>query len=763
MSPPTDLSSEYAMRAARGGRPPAVDGFIDPWSEGPLIRYMAHLRHQYSHIGISHPRSGAPIELDSIFVERRLGIEPGGGEAGLSVIDLLEQGQRVVVLGAPGSGRSTLLSWLIQAFTSPDTNDIVERLGRRIPIPVSVETLLLEGESRTIQAIVNQLRRQPFWYEGLDTRLPDLIRRGQVIFLVDGLEDLRGPAHAHDVLRDSILDGMWRFPSCSWVLTADPEEYLNDPLKEDLSQDGPLPASLANLPLAQNFEIPYWYLQPLDSIAVRRFSEGYQSLHHHSPTSLEKAAKDLRRAIARSLLSLDLSRSPSLLTLLAETHNRRGSLPAEDSELFTSLVESTASIISRIPGAEVFPTEVLCVWMEAMGREAEIARFAATENPGRHSPELYLSLTPPANLGSSLDRDWAAGLLRVLTLSRTGRDPGDAAARTLLDEALCLPGMLVGRGSDGLSFIRLDVQQVLAGRSIGRVLEEGSQGGDDSKEALELLRSWYRRPDSRPILIEVFRYLNAKPELTERLYKKLIGGRRRRTLGELDDLGPLTHALGHGLAGELPERVQKAIGEFCDDAIRRWVEERGRVPVWASDLSALKGLRDLKNLDISGCRQISNLEPLKSLRSLQRLDLHDCIGVTDLTALSRLVDLQWLDLRGCARLKTIAPLASLPNLQWLDLGGCVDVENLLPLDGMDQLQALAIHGCIKISDLQPLCSMRRLKALVISGCTGVTDLRPLKQLRPGGQVWVRGSGVTEIPEGLRWNVVGLRESESQVF
>ena len=90
MSPPTDLSSEYAMRAARGGCPPEVDGFVDPWSEGPLIRYMAHLRHQYSHIGISHPRSGAPIELDSIFVERRLGIEPGGGEAGLSVVDLLE-------------------------------------------------------------------------------------------------------------------------------------------------------------------------------------------------------------------------------------------------------------------------------------------------------------------------------------------------------------------------------------------------------------------------------------------------------------------------------------------------------------------------------------------------------------------------------------------------------------------------------------------------------------------------------------------------
>ena len=76
---------------------------------------------------------------------------------------------------------------------------------------------------------------------------------------------------------------------------------------------------------------------------------------------------------------------------------------------------------------------------------------------------------------------------------------------------------------------------------------------------------------------------------------------------------------------------------------------------------------------------------------------------------------------------------------------------------MDQLQALALHGCTEVTDLQPLCSMRRLKALVISDCMGITDLTPLKQLRPGGQVWVRGSGVREVPIGLRWKVIGLDE------
>lgn len=757
MTRPIDLPSEYRSRASKGGQAPDRTRFVDPWSEAPLIRYLAHLRHQYSGIGLAHPTNGEPIALESLFVQRRIGAEPGGAEIGLSVVDLLEHSQRAVVLGPPGSGRSTLLSWLIQKLTDPDANEVVGRLGPMVPMPIPVETLVLADEGRTIQAIVNQLRRQPFWYDGLDRLLPDLVRRGQVLFLVDGLEDLPEMEQTFGRLRDALLDGMWRFPACSWVITSEPHFYDSAPLREEAIDTDPLPPSLAKLPMTKGFDIPTWHLQPLDSIAVRRFVEKYQELHRSGPTAVRAAAKDLRVSISRSLLALDLSTTPSLLTLLAESHGRLGHLSTDDSEIFTAMVEATAEIIRRIPGADVIPEESWVPWLEAMAREAEIARFASDEQMGRHLPEMYLSSIPAEQLGSILDRDWAAGLLRFMTISKTHKDPGEAATRTLIDEALCAPGLLVGRGITGLSFVRLDVQQILTGRSLGRVLDAGQEGGDEAKLALEQIRSWFRRPDARPILMEVFRFLSQKPQLAERLYKKLIGGHRRRTLGELDDLGPLIHALGRGLAGPLPERVQQATVRFCADATQRWVTERGRVPVWCSDLSPISNLREQKVLDISGCQRIVNLEPLKEMRALQRLDLHDCPGIRDLSGLQRLGELQWLDLRGCSGVMSLGPLAGLPSLQWLDLGGCSSVTSLAPLDGMDQLQALALHGCTKIDDLGPLRSMRRLKALVISDCTGITDLSPLKQLKPGGKVWVRGSGVRELPAGLRWEVVGLSD------
>ena len=150
-------------------------------------------------------------------------------------------------------------------------------------------------------------------------------------------------------------------------------------------------------------------------------------------------------------------------------------------------------------------------------------------------------------------------------------------------------------------------------------------------------------------------------------------------MGELDDLGPLIHALGSGLAGPLPERVQQATVRFCADATQRWVSERGRVPIWCSDLSPIATLREQKVLDISGCQRIVSLEPLKEMRALQRLDLHDCTGIRDLSGLQRLGELQWLDLRGCTGVISLGPLAGLPSLQWLDLGGCSGVTSLAPL------------------------------------------------------------------------------------
>ena len=61
MTRPIDLPSEYRSRASKGGQAPDRTRFVDPWSEAPLIRYLAHLRHQYSGMGWRTQRMVSPL------------------------------------------------------------------------------------------------------------------------------------------------------------------------------------------------------------------------------------------------------------------------------------------------------------------------------------------------------------------------------------------------------------------------------------------------------------------------------------------------------------------------------------------------------------------------------------------------------------------------------------------------------------------------------------------------------------------------------
>jgi hypothetical protein len=722
---------------------PRPGSFLNPWSHGSLIRYLAWLRQTHSHLPLPAPEADPTegIALADLYVPPRLGPAPGvghgpGADRTIDLLDVLDTTRQVVVLGEPGSGRTTLVSWLVHSLTDPGRNIVLNRLGRMVPIVVPVRALPLHPDMRTLDELLQMLGGLPFWFDGLDELLPDLLRRGQVLFVLDdadAIEDLR----IQEALREAIFDGIERFPANSWVLSAETPGFASVPLRDDAHRVRQGEPTVAR-----------WYVQPWGADQIKAFAERWSDL------SLEGGPDPLalRQAIGRSHLARQLSVHPAMLALLAVVFSARGDLPEERATLLDWLVAGWLRILDNVPGASAVPMPVRRAWVEAMARAAEAERIAAWDSwvaAGAPSSLESRVRTPPIAVGQSavLLQD-AARTLGAAVLS-------EADAHKFVLGAAHRPGVLIARGG-GIGFVRPDQQRFLAAVHVAVDLQVAPEDDHTSGAAMATVRGWSRMAEEEDDdLSDLMQLLGERPDVAQRVYRRILDRDRGRSLGELDDLGPLALALQNPNRVDVPEEVRRAARDLADEAVRRWAGERGRVPKWARTLEPMRGIRDLPTLDLSGNSHVSDLYPLAGQKLLYKLDLNGCSKVTDIAPLSTMPSLQWADLYGCSRVEDISPLYDAQGLRWLDLGGCVELTDLAPLGGLQGLQALALHNCKALEDLSPLTSIRSLRALVLTGCSRVYDLAPLRMLPPGGTVWVKGSGVRVVPPGLHWTVRGL--------
>lgn len=96
-----------------------------------------------------------------------------------------------------------------------------------------------------------------------------------------------------------------------------------------------------------------------------------------------------------------------------------------------------------------------------------------------------------------------------------------------------------------------------------------------------------------------------------------------------------------------------------------------KMPVDASDLHRLNGIRSLASISLSGCDIASEeVKQVANLRGLQSLNLSGTgVGDDDLPMLGRLTELSAIDLSDTQVENRLSPLAGLPNLKLLVLSG----------------------------------------------------------------------------------------------
>jgi hypothetical protein len=711
------------------------------------------------------------------------------------VAEAYRENRRLVVLGDPGGGKSTLVAWIAWQLAADALEQSLppgswpDRLGRDplgpvLPLPFILRDLGVErlGDAFTWDHFWNAfLDRAAQPLRALDWR--DHFEAGRAFFLLDGLDEI-GSVRVRRSLKAAVWEGMRRYPRCFWLLTSRVVGYEDVPfhLEPDLwglSESQPeldlqtLRESLPTPPVSRR------YLVPFDDERVERFAAQWYGCRYDSATQARQAADELVRAVRRDEGTRSLGRTPYLLTLMALIHKETAHLPHgrvllynEIANLFLQTIDDSRKLQARKESMEAKRQ-----WLAHVGFRMQCRRAQA---------ELDAMEDTTLLAGADEVRDWIAEAM----------DPANPVscrdeAAECVEYLAARTGLLLPRGEGVFGFVHLSFLEYFAACFLEHAL--GSRAwsqGDWAKVPTGARRDDLRAAAGNPLWQPTLLFLvelvaqGKHPEYREDLFNALFGegfaevGEAGeggyRLPGYLAWLRPLVRVWGWLFGpGLREERVERGVllANIIQDPYAGWDERAG----WTDPLrcqalecccraEAQAQIREQKQLwkhrpRIAQALLAGEADQEAVLRALaraaQQAHLHHFslahTGMTDLGPLRQLSSLQTLHLKSTG-VTDLGPLRQLASLQVLSLAH-TGVTDLGPLQQLSSLQVLSLAHT-GVTDLGPLRHLSSPQGLSLNN-TGVTDLDPLRHLSSLQWLHLDDTGVTDL--GPLRQLASLRE------
>ena len=480
-----------------------------------LRRYLDNLIDTHQHLRLQGIRAGSQplsIELEKVYVsltaveKRAAGMERSSrpeerkgvagpeeawdrGSGALTIGAAMQRHERLVIIGDPGCGKTTLLAYLALtcARTLRDGDGLVlQRLQleerERLPILLPLRDFGTHLRARHPDAsldgpalLLDYLRE---YYAAQSIRLPEdffatPLDEKRSLLLLDGLDEVADPALRQRVAR-IIEKFAVRYPGNRYVVTSRIVGY------EGAARLG------AGFGLAQ--------VRDFNAEEVRQFVRDWTravevTLAGRTSETILRLADEqagrLVKAIESSPRVAELAVNPLLLTVIALVHRYRAELPERRSELYEEAVEV-----------------LLGQWDTAKGLETKVT-LAGRELDGGDRRSL---LEPVAFwLHEQNRRELEQGELRSLLLpaflSLAGGE--QAAAGKAVEAFVHLiserSGLLIERGAGVYSFVHLTFQEYLAARALA-----------DREDALEYTRQALADPWWREVILLQAGYLSTQ-------------------------------------------------------------------------------------------------------------------------------------------------------------------------------------------------------------------------------------------------------------
>lgn len=372
----SQISMSKALHYPRPSEAPSVVHFQGkPFDNEELRDYYYAVGKQHGYIrflGLPIGRDpGKPVEINRLFVEPLLAAKPVGPDEMdekrpktpfYTVIEAMRNSQRIVVLGAPGAGKSTLIHWLADVFTSPEGHPLITTFGRLIPIPIVLRDLQIEALRSTTKlswdAVMSCFLDQPIAraLKNLShDRRNKFFEDGQAIFLLDGLDEV--PHSLREPLRSAIWDGMNRWFRCRWVLTSRIVGYDDCPLHQSASivhdssslfndsgfKAGKPTKVSTEKSLSEKDSLPIatvLYTAPLNDQQLSLFAKLWYQYYEPSLELAERSASDFLKAVQSNKGTRVLARIPNLATLMTLIYRQYARLPDGRAVLYGKITEA---------------------------------------------------------------------------------------------------------------------------------------------------------------------------------------------------------------------------------------------------------------------------------------------------------------------------------------------------------------------------------------------------------------------------------------
>lgn len=763
--------------------------------ERPSLRsYLKNVRDWHGYIrflGLPDRRDNPDVLIDRLFVEpllTRRYVSPdddpdGWADEAETVFEVLKSSRCLLILGDPGTGKSTLVNYLVWLLARPTESTWGEQVGAwMLPVPMVLRELPLrevEDFRGLREAFLSHAMSQPLCKDDL---LDQMLDEGRTLIILDGIDEMGDP-EARRNLRSAVLDGLARYPRCRWLLSSRIVGY--DEVRFDKNQDSHTTSVAQDIALSkkerhagtafpqapssnsaiakshrdQDFVVRY--IAPFDDRRISEFSRRWYVQREAASTRAGKDAAHLVRAVHADKAILRLARIPNLLTMMALIHRIEATLPHGRALLYERIAEAYLESIDKYRGvySGAYNLPQKRRWLARIGYEMQRRRSpSGKEQNGDDESQLLVDASDVVswlNDEMQLGADAFEGMTAEQFLDFVGRRSG-----------LFLP-----RGEKRYAFVHLSFQEYFAAVALeGEVT--GIKWARDEKTLLGVRRSniaewaskspWFEtfsflfellasKRDWHTDLLnaafgEGFSRLNIRKRGTEinltKLLTRLVVNQRSGLRQEKRDKARDVVVRATLQEGERELRQITRATAYFHDAPGPFEELFGEDPTWNEKIlrCIVEQADEISARVVSLARtKISTIDPLTDLKMLESLDLRET-QVTDLAPIANLAALKWLNLQK-TQVADLGPLSGLHALKSLTLWK-TSVEDLSPLTELISLTRLVLWDT-KVSDVRPLSGLTNLEWLDLDG-TRIIDLEPLTKLTDLKTLYLRRTSVSDI-------------------